>query len=154
MCALVVLDPFISGHQLVHAVHETGWERVWIRRVEPKHVELHQKEKRKYSADGRRVIFGHSLPFILVGSGKGGGAGAGGKCGKTTYLLARALVQGRTGSLGGAESSLRASLLKFTTGPIPERFFICLFGGPGDLGQTFELRRRRRTLSEADAFLS
>lgn len=70
-----------------------------------------------------------------------------------SYLLARAFVQGRAGLLGRAQSVLRAALLEFAARSIPERLFVRLFGSLGDLGLALELSRRRRALSEADAFL-
>jgi hypothetical protein len=69
------------------------------------------------------------------------------------YLFARALVQGRTGLLGRAQSALRTALLEFAAGSIPERLLVRLVGSLGDLGLALELSRRRRALSEANAFL-
>jgi hypothetical protein len=69
------------------------------------------------------------------------------------YLLARALVQGRAGLLGRAQSVLRTALLEFAARSIPERLFVRLFGSLGDFCLALELCRRRRALSQANAFL-
>jgi len=69
---------------------------------------------------------------------------------QNVYLLACTLVQGRAGSLGGAEPSFRTPYLEFASSSIPEGRSVGLFCGPCDLGKALELSWRRRPLSEAD----